>query len=1016
MTGVIEGAKQKARVQRTAGDEMQASHVSWPALVVPTATEWIIEELHKIVPDAGVRAGANDVLLTNAILDVINVTKRKFVFVIDEWDAPYRLAADDVTSHETYAGWLRSLFNDITFTPVAVAGAYLTGILPTSKHDHRTAVSGLREYTMLDPGAYAPYMGFTENEVLELSSEARLDLQEMRHLYEGYTLRYVDGEEDNRCKPVTVTIDSSYSVIQAVERCEVGPYWTTTESFEGLRSYVDIDLDGLKEKVVRVLSGQDVPIDSSIQLFRAVLIAFAVAVVSALVVTGNFTLDNADATLRTSLKSAMANLDHAVDVALSQKATTYAPIILEGTGTDGGLSDLVATNAALNRVDAGMTESGVAEVAIADANGIIRESSNNKALNFDLKADDRTSTFLEAFETGVTHVEGLEAMPWDEGVEMKYVAVPADGCLLLVGFGKDAYEEEVGRQIPATTRHVPVGHADSIVVVTRDGTLVSAPEQFFDEEVAAEIPASVAGTPELESGGSDLYGEDSEAMYAGYHDYFFLALYPRSELRFLRDIITLDIALMMTIVFSALFFVRTNDDRIIVQRIQALGATLGSITDGDLTARAEVRGIAEFSELSDDINKTVDSLESLIEEAKNQYAKDLETARTIQRSALPSVFPPYPMRQEFSLFASMDAAREVGGDFYDYFFIDAHRLAILVADVSDKGIPASLFMMTAKTLIHNLARTGRSVEEVAAEANDELCQNNEADMFVTMWLGILDLRCGHMDFVNAGHTVPCVCRVTGEGSGRFSFIEQRRNLFLGGVEGTIYRRQEIDLAPGDTIFLYSDGVTEATDSSEDVFGGDRLLSSLDQRASLSVEEICRGVKQDVLDFTGEAEQFDDITMLALTFHQLEESYAAREVKRVVNELSIPTTEDAVDEVMRFVEKTLKRAGCDEELIDKCCLVVDEIVSNVVYYAYDGEVGWLSLRLETEKRGSWVRLSFSDSGKAFNPLVNPEPDVSLALDARPIGGLGIFLTKTFCDELSYDRVDDLNVLSVTIGST
>jgi anti-sigma regulatory factor (Ser/Thr protein kinase) len=157
-------------------------------------------------------------------------------------------------------------------------------------------------------------------------------------------------------------------------------------------------------------------------------------------------------------------------------------------------------------------------------------------------------------------------------------------------------------------------------------------------------------------------------------------------------------------------------------------------------------------------------------------------------------------------------------------------------------------------------------------------------------------------------------------------------------------------------------------------------------------------------------------MLALTFHQLEESYAAREVKRVVNELSIPTTEDAVDEVMRFVEKTLKRAGCDEELIDKCCLVVDEIVSNVVYYAYDGEVGWLSLRLETEKRGSWVRLSFSDSGKAFNPLVNPEPDVSLALDARPIGGLGIFLTKTFCDELSYDRVDDLNVLSVTIGST
>jgi hypothetical protein len=262
ITGVIDGAKFKAeKINEKAGTGNAANKVAWQSLVVPTATEWIREGLCEIVPDAGVRTGSVDVTLTNAILDVVKATGRKFVFIIDEWDALYRIAEGDTESQEAYADWLRSIFKDTSFTPGAIAGAYMTGILPIKKYNHQSAVSDFNEFTMLDPGPYAPYIGFTEDEVLTLSKEGALKPQEMRRFYDGYTLRYVGWEGEDRRVAIAVETYSPYSVMKAYKNGKVKSYWPSSEAFEGLRNYIDLDLDGLQKKIVRALGGLCVPVD-----------------------------------------------------------------------------------------------------------------------------------------------------------------------------------------------------------------------------------------------------------------------------------------------------------------------------------------------------------------------------------------------------------------------------------------------------------------------------------------------------------------------------------------------------------------------------------------------------------------------------------------------------------------------------------------------------------------------------------------------------------------------------------
>ena len=252
--------------------------------------------------------------------------------------------------------------------------------------------------------------------------------------------------------------------------------------------------------------------------------------------------------------------------------------------------------------------------------------------------------------------------------------------------------------------------------------------------------------------------------------------------------------------------------------------------------------------------------ENMIRE-QERIVKELSTARQIQNSVLPHIFPPFPERKEIDLFASMDPARDVGGDFYDFFFIDEDHLCLVIADVSGKGIPAALFMMFSKRIIEDFAKIEHSVSEILRKTNEVLCDNNQAEMFVTVWLGILEISTGRMAASNAGHEYPAICKKDGS----FELYKDKHGFVIGGMPGVRYKEYALQMEPGDKIFVYTDGVPEATAGSGEMFGAERMTAALNTCADGRPEVILRRVRSAVDDFVGDAEQFDDLTMMCLEY-------------------------------------------------------------------------------------------------------------------------------------------------------
>ena len=269
-------------------------------------------------------------------------------------------------------------------------------------------------------------------------------------------------------------------------------------------------------------------------------------------------------------------------------------------------------------------------------------------------------------------------------------------------------------------------------------------------------------------------------------------------------------------------------------------------------------------------NEAIDAKELAAELARQEarIEADLSIAQSIQSSALPSVFPPFPDQTEFELFASMHAAKEVGGDFYDYYMLDENTLGFLIADVSGKSIPGAMFMMTSKTVIKSLAESGMPVDEVFTEANEKLCEGNDAEMFLTAWMGYLDLKTGLVKVANAGHNPPVLIR-----DGKAEYVILKPGLMLAGMDGMMYKEQEVQLQRGDILYLYTDGVTEAMDAEENLYGEDRLIELLsfgDNHPAPSGENgiagaVCELVSADINRFVQGAEQSDDITMLCIRY-------------------------------------------------------------------------------------------------------------------------------------------------------
>ncbi len=298
---------------------------------------------------------------------------------------------------------------------------------------------------------------------------------------------------------------------------------------------------------------------------------------------------------------------------------------------------------------------------------------------------------------------------------------------------------------------------------------------------------------------------------------------------------------------------------IVVNNLDLVNESLNKITNGNLDETVSVYYASEFASLSNDINQTVDVLKGYIDAAEKRIDEELEFARTIQASALPQHFK--FKRDDFEIFATMDPAKEVGGDFYDFFFVDYDKMAMVIADVSGKGIPAALFMMRSKTSIKTLAESGKGPADILTAANTALCEGNDADMFVTVWIGIVDLKTGIVKCANAGHEYPAIRKK----DGNFELFKDKHSLALAAMENIKIKEYEIQLEPGDTLFVYTDGIPEAINEEVEQYGTDRMLAALDAHKDEHMAELLPAVRKDLTDFVGKADQFDDVTMLGFKY-------------------------------------------------------------------------------------------------------------------------------------------------------
>lgn len=423
---------------------------------------------------------------------------------------------------------------------------------------------------------------------------------------------------------------------------------------------------------------------------------------------------------------------------------------------------------------------------------------------------------------------------------------------------------DIKNRFKAGLKYCVPGASEYFEIIKSDGTIIAG--KNIGSELSETVMDDITGSIDKPIFKADYMGEDALNKVDMLSSELILLTYmPHDELFWNRNAQAYETAfadiLLFTVIYVLIaFLVR----QIVVKNIDLINESLDKITNGNLNEVVTVRNSSEFASLSDDINQTVDTLKGYIEAAEKRIEQELVFARTIQESSLPRNFEFPGRNDEFEIYASMKAAKEVGGDFYDFFFVDRNKIALVIADVSGKGIPAALFMMRSKTAIRSFAETGGSPSEILERANNTLCEGNDAEMFVTVWIGIVDLETGLMKCANAGHEYPLIKRVNGE----FEIIKDKHSLALAAMEGIKPKEYDIELHPGDKIFVYTDGIPEAINEEVVQYGSKRLIDVINKVKDKSFTEILPSMSDSVAVFRGSAEQFDDITMLGFELKKL----------------------------------------------------------------------------------------------------------------------------------------------------
>ena len=652
----------------------------------------------------------------------------------------------------------------------------------------------------------------------------------------------------------------------------------------------------------------------------------------------------------------------------------------------------------------------IKEINVVDDEGMIVNSTEEDVINnYDMNSKAQSKEFVDRLKVQDSFVQEYSPRGKDESVWRKYAAVRlANGGFLQVGYDAEQFHEMLNAFVIDVTKDRHVGTGGFVAVLDEKlcmvidnayaGKHISSIGIVPPEEMLQGKTATALYSADVVDGISDL---SAEYMYVFkfVEGYCLLAAMPVSEAMFMRDASMLTSIFMQVLIFATLFvFIYILIKRVIINNLQKINNTLGRITKGDLDVTVDVRSNKEFSSLSDDINSTVSTLKRYIAEAAARIDKELEYAKQIQLSALPTNFPD---NETYGIYAQMIAAKEVGGDFYDFYKLSDTTVAFLAADVSGKGIPAAMFMMTAKTIIKDLAESGMAVNDIFTKANEKLCENNESGMFVTAWMGILDLTTGNVQFANAGHNPPLLKRA----DGTFEYLKTRAGFVLAGMEGVRYRVGELTLNPGDRLFLYTDGVPEATNAENKLYGEDRLLAFMNQNASMEATKLLPALKANIDEFVGEAPQFDDITMLMF-------DYKPKEGGTQMTNKIFPAKIEALSDVLGYVEQTLENLECPMKTQMAICVAIEEVFVNVAHYAYGDGQGDMELGIGFEKESRTVTFRMADKGVPFDPLQKPDPDITLPAEEREIGGLGIFIAKKTMDSICYAYENGENILTMT----
>lgn len=397
--------------------------------------------------------------------------------------------------------------------------------------------------------------------------------------------------------------------------------------------------------------------------------------------------------------------------------------------------------------------------------------------------------------------------------------------------------------------------------------------------------------------------------------------------------------------------------------------------------------------------KQLQAAYAMIKAQKDRMAEELNIGRDIQMSMMPVDFPQAPDTTEFTLHARLEAARELGGDFYDFFFLDESHICLCVGDVSGKGVPAALFMAITKTLIRSSAENSRSTADIITEANNALAKGNANCMFVTLFIAICDTRSGEITYTNAGHNPPYVIQA----DGKLLRMDKRHGPVGGAMEGISYREDKVILHPGDTLFMFTDGVTEAQNIEEELFEEERLIECLGQHGREDVESLNNALMSHLHNFESGAEQADDITMLSFRY----QGEGVKPVSAQNSWINLKST----GEVNNWFDSFAEANHIDTKIQRKINMVIDDLVMNIISYAFNGEENdQVEARLDLDENR--LAITLTDNGKPFNPFDQEKPETDQSVENREIGGLGIHLCREVMDDVAYQRSDDRNIVTLS----